>query len=226
MSVKSQLNEGGGGAAHRKLSEEMRDLLLADGDGLTMAQIVERVGDRGFGLLLIVLSLPSALPLPAAGYSVPFGIVLLVLALQMLLGRPHPVFPQSMGRRALKRATAERLLNSAAWLFTRIEWLVRPRLRWVGQRPGRLLMGMLVLVMAVLMLIPIPLTNTFPAMVIFLIGVGLSEDDGLFAIGACLVGVFAVCLYAALVWALIVYGPEVVVTIKDTIRGWLGQTGT
>jgi hypothetical protein len=62
------------------------------------------------------------------------------------------------------------------------------------------------------------MTNTFPAFVIFLIGIGLTEDDGLFCLGACVVGVFAVLLYGALVWAIIVYGPEVVVTIKDYIR--------
>jgi hypothetical protein len=80
-------------------------------------------------------------------------------------------------------------------------------------------MGVLVALMSLLMMIPIPMTNTAPAFVIFLIGIGLTEEDGLFAIGACLVGALAVLLYAALVWAMIVYGPEVVITIKDTIRG-------
>ena len=75
--------------------------------------------------------------------------------------------------------------------------------------------------MAVLMMIPIPLTNSFPAMVIFLIGVGLTEDDGIFAILACMVGIFAVLLYASLIWAMVTYGPEVVDTIKDTIRSFL-----
>jgi hypothetical protein len=95
-------------------------------------------------------------------------------------------------------------------------------MKWVGLRLGRVLMGLLVMAMAVLMMIPIPMTNTFPAFVIFLIGIGLTEDDGLFAIGACLVGVLAVALYAALVWAMIVYGPEVVTTIKDAIKSALG----
>ena len=65
------------------------------------------------------------------------------------------------------------------------------------------------------------MTNTFPAFVIFLIGIGLTEEDGVFAILACVVGAAAVVLYAALVWAIIVYGPEVVVTIKDAIRSAL-----
>ena len=208
--------------SHLRLSEELQGLLQTDGESLSVGQLVERVGDRGFGLLLLVLSLPSALPVPAAGYSVPFGILLVVLALQMLIGKTRPVFPKRLERVTLSKGTAERLLNGAAWIFKRLEWIVRPRMRWVGKRAGLTFMGLLVMAMAILMMIPIPMTNTFPAFVIFLIGVGLTEEDGFFAIGACLVGVLAVALYAALVWAIIAYGPEVVTTIKDSIRSALG----
>ena len=207
--------------AHLKLSEELHGLLQTDGDSLTVGQLVERVGDRGFGLLLLVLSLPSALPVPAAGYSVPFGLLLVILAVQMLIGKTRPVFPKRMERMTLSKGMAEKLLKGAAWIFKRLEWIVRPRMRWVGQRAGLTLMGCLVMAMAILMMIPIPMTNTFPAFVIFLIGVGLTEEDGFFALGACLVGIFAVLLYAALVWAIIVYGPEIVITIKDTIKSFI-----
>jgi len=204
-----------------KLSQELEALLRTDGETLTVEELVERVGDRGFGLLLLVLSLPSAMPVPAAGYSVPFGLLLLVLAVQMLIGKTHPVFPRRLERVRISQSFAQKLLSGAAWVFTKLEWIIRPRLKWIGSKGGRSLMGGLVLVMALLMMIPIPMTNTFPAFVVFLIGIGLTEDDGLFAIGACLVGVLAVVLYAALVWAMIVYGPEVVDTIKETIKGWL-----
>jgi hypothetical protein len=201
-----------------KLSEELQRLLRTEEGSISIAQLIDRVGDRGFGLLLLVLALPSALPVPAAGYSVPFGMLLGVLALQMLIGKTRPVFPNRLERLTLSRATAEKLLTTAAWIFKRLEWIVRPRMRWVGQRAGLTLMGGLVLVMAILMMIPIPMTNTFPAFVIFLIGVGLTEEDGFFAIGACFIGILAVMLYAALVWAILAYGPEVVTTIKDAIR--------
>jgi hypothetical protein len=204
-----------------KLSEELRSLLQTEEGSITVGQVVERVGDRGFGLLLLVLSLPSALPVPAAGYSVPFGMLLIVLSVQMLMGKTHPVFPQRMEKMTLSQGFAEKLLKGAAWMFNKLEWIVRPRMKWVGQRVGLTIMGLLVMTMAILMMIPIPLTNSFPALVIFLIGVGLTEEDGLFAIGACIVGFLSVALYASLVWAMIVYGPEVVTTIKESIKSLL-----
>lgn len=204
-----------------KLSQELEALLRTEGESLTVEELVARVGDRGFGLLLLVLSLPSAMPVPAAGYSVPFGLLLLVLAAQMLIGKSRPVFPGRLERVKISQGFAKKLISGAAWIFSRLEWIIRPRLKWIGSAGGRVFMGGLVLAMAILMMIPIPMTNTFPAFVVFLIGIGLTEDDGLFAIGACFVGVLAVALYAALVWAMIAYGPEVVDTIKDTIRGWV-----
>lgn len=207
---------------HIKLSDSLASLLGGDAP-LSIRLIGERVGDRGFGLLLVVLSLPSALPVPAAGYSVPFGILLALLAWQMIRGLRRPVFPQRFEKAQLSPAMAQRLLRGSRWFFQRIEWCIRPRLAFMTQRGGRVLMGALVAAMAVLMMIPIPLTNTAPAFVIFLIGVGLTEEDGLFALGACVAGVLAVCFYAALVWAILVYGPEIVVTLKDAIKAWLGM---
>lgn len=206
------------------LSESLQSALAMQDDHLTVSDLAKRVGDRGFGLLLLILSLPSALPVPAPGYSVPFGILLLILAVQMLIGRQHPAFPKAMAMRRISRKNAQRFIASAIAIFHKLEWIIRPRLRWIGYRGGRLLMGALVAIMAILMMIPIPLTNTFPAIVIFLIGVGLTEEDGLFVLAACAIGVFAVCLYGALIWAIWAFGPEVIDLIKDTIRSWLGRS--
>lgn len=207
---------------HTRLSVELKTLLAGNTEDITIRQLSDKVGDRGFGLLLLILALPSALPVPAAGYSVPFGILLLALAFQMILGRQRPVFPKRFESISIKPGMADKMLGSASWVFSKIEWLIRPRLKWIGLRGGRIFMGVIVLIMACLMMIPIPLTNTAPAFVVFLIGIGLTEDDGAFAIGACIVGVFAVALYASLIYAIILYGPEVAVQVKETIKEFLG----
>ena len=52
--------------SHSKLSQDLQDLLLhGDEDGIKLSELVVALGDRGFGLLFIILSLPSALPIPA-----------------------------------------------------------------------------------------------------------------------------------------------------------------
>lgn len=209
-------------SGHEALSLQLSQLLRTDGEALTVGRIAERIGDRGFGMLLVVLSLPSALPVPAAGYSVPFGLLLLALAVQMLSGCSRPVIPRRLARVSLAGPFAAKVLQAAAWGLKRIETVVRPRMRWITSRAGQVAMGILVLLMSILMMVPIPLTNTFPAAVIFLIGVGLTEDDGLFALGACLVGAVAVLLYSGLVYAVVVHGPQAVERIQEALLSLLG----
>lgn len=207
--------------SHLSLSEDLQSLLQAD-TPLSLGAVFDRVEEKGFGLLLVFLSLPSALPVPAAGYSIPFGIMLALLGIQMAAGRRAPVFPQWVRRRTIGPQMATKMFGAAGRIFRWAEYLIRPRFRWIGGAFGRVLMGLLVILMAVLMMIPIPMTNTFPAFVIFLIGLGLSEEDGLFALAACVVGVLAVGLYALLVYLLITEGPEVAGQIKDWIKDLLG----
>ncbi len=61
----------------RTLSADISRLLeLKTGEDLTLGDITTAVGERGFGILFVLLSLPSALPVPAPGFSTPFGVVI------------------------------------------------------------------------------------------------------------------------------------------------------
>jgi hypothetical protein len=75
--------------------------------------------------------------------------------------------------------------------------------------------------MAFLMMLPIPLTNTFPAIVIFIIGVGLAEEDGLLALGAFFIGCFALFLYAGIIYLVLTQGAEAIEPIRDLIKSFL-----
>ncbi len=204
------------------LSESLQRLLATEkGHSVTVGEILDRVGSKGFGLLMMVLALPSALPVPAAGYSTPFGILFVFLGGQMLIGRREPWLPQWARKISFKASLAEKMLAGAAKGFGLLEHLVKPRLEWVASRPGMACLSLLVVVMACLMILPIPLTNTAPAMVIFLIGVGLCERDGLFAAAAVVLGILAVAFYAFVIYVLITAGIEGVEQIKDWIKGRL-----
>jgi hypothetical protein len=202
------------------LSQTLASLLAKESGsgGITLGEVVLRIGDRGFGLLLIVLSLPSALPVPAPGYSTPFGILIAILALQMLAGMRSPWLPRKASAMKIHGKFADQMLAFAGKFFARVEFLIRPRLRWVGSRGGLSFLGILVLIMACLMILPIPLTNTFPAFVIFLIGIGLTEEDGLACIGAAILGVFSVLLYGFVVYFFMRFGMQGIDMIKDWIR--------
>ena len=205
----------------RTLSENLEGLVESPGDRIGVRLIADRVGDKGFGILLVILSLPSALPVPAPGYSTPFGIVLMLLGLQMMSGRERPWLPERALRKEVSREFAGKLVRSANRFLGFAERLIRPRMRWINRKGGRMFLGCVVVLMASLMILPIPLTNTLPAGVIFLVGVSLSEDDGLVAIGSFLAGLLAAAFYAYIIYLLATVGMEGVVRLKDWIKDFL-----
>jgi hypothetical protein len=202
------------------LAEELKKLLARGNsdDGVTLGEVFERIGDRGFGLLLLVLSLPSALPIPAPGYSTPFGVLLAILALQMLAGRRTPWLPKRAAGVRLRGRFVETMVSFLGKFFGKVEFLIKPRLRWVGSRGGLFFLGALVLVMAGLMILPIPLTNTAPAFVIFLIGVGLSEEDGVFCLLAAGLGVLATAAYSLVLYLFFRFGIAGLGQITEWVR--------
>ena len=210
---------------HLSLGKTLQELLKADDEnGISISEVARAVGEKGFGLLLIVLSLPSALPVPAPGYSTPFGLVMALIALQMIRGRRAVWLPQKIRTIRINPKLADKMIGSASRFLSKIERYIRPRQKWIRGRTGQASLALVVLIMACLMMLPIPLTNTFPAMVIFMIGVGLSEEDGLLAIGAFTLGCCAVLLYAGIAYIILMQGVEAIEPIKDWIKSPLGMS--
>lgn len=202
----------------KTLSENLTALVEGPGETLTVRAVVERVGDKGFGLLLLLLSLPSALPVPAPGYSTPFGILLILLGAQMAASRPRPWLPEKALRKEFSREKASGIFRGASRFLHIIEKLIRPRMRWINLRGGRIFLGVIVMFMSGLMILPIPFTNTFPAFVIFLVGAALSEDDGLVALAAFFLGLLALAFYGYIIFLLATVGMEGVVQLKEWIK--------
>ncbi|MFQ3679936.1 MAG: exopolysaccharide biosynthesis protein [Pseudanabaenaceae cyanobacterium] len=159
-----------------KLSADLQ--ALTEGETpLTLGQVLATAGDRTFGMLFVLLALPSALPVPAPGYSTPFGVVLLILALQWLVGRASPWLPPAVRDRPIARPALAAILTKALPWLHRLERLAKPRLRQVCTT-GRGAVAVTVALMAALMILPIPGTNTVPAMGILVTGFGLLAEDG------------------------------------------------
>ena len=207
---------------HQSLGKTLKDLLGTENQrGLSIQEITTAVGEKGFGLLLVVLSLPSALPVPAPGYSTPFGIVIALVALQLSFSRRTLWLPRMLDNIRIKPKLAHSMLSSASNFLLKIEHYIKPRQRWIRSRLGQLGLSIVIIIMAFLMMLPVPLTNTFPAIVIFIIGVGLAEEDGLLALGAFFIGCFALFLYAGIIYLVLTQGAEAIEPIRDLIKSFL-----
>lgn len=185
------------------------------GSDVTLKELLTLGGERTFGFLFVLLSLPSALPVPAPGYSIPFGIVMLLLAVQLIIGRAQPWLPESWLDKGFARTKVAGFITKGLPWLQKIEAVSRPRLSIICTSPvGRLVLGVAIALMSTCMMIPIPGTNTLPAIGIFVIGFGLLDDDGAIS----LAGLTLCTLAVGLVASIVVLGAEVVDQGKDWVK--------
>lgn len=191
-----------------RLSDEFQRAFLDEpppAQTVSLGFVRDLAGERLFGVLLVTLALPSALPLPAPGYSIPFGVALLFLAVQLIAGRRTPWLPERWLQRSVALGTAQKVVRAGLPWMRRVEWFCRPRLtRICSTFAGRVVIGVFIALMAISMIIPVPGTNTIPAMGIFVAGFGLIEDDGLIALlglAICVIGgAISISIFIALLW--------------------------
>ncbi len=200
-----------------KLSVELQRYFFAEErlPQVTLADILDLAGERVFGFLFVLLALPSALPVPAPGYSVPFGILLLILAVQLIIGAKRPWFPQKWLKRPIELKTVQGFLQAGIPWLQKIELLSRPRLTLICTSfPGRIIIGCAIALMAISMMIPLPLTNTLPAIGVFITGFGLLNDDGAISLG----GLVVCAMGATLSTLILIFGYEAVKAGIELIR--------
>ncbi|MGB3404270.1 MAG: exopolysaccharide biosynthesis protein [Microcoleaceae cyanobacterium] len=162
---------------------------------VTLASILDLAGERVFGFLFVLLALPSALPVPAPGYSVPFGILLLILAVQLIIGRQRPWFPEKWLNKPIPIEKVQGFIKAGLPWLQKIELISRPRLTPVCTSfIGKIIIGLAIALMAMSMMIPIPGTNTIPAIGIFITGFGLLDDDGAISLAGLVVCVIGITL--------------------------------
>lgn len=206
----------------RRLSVDLQTYFEAETcpETVMLEDLFGLAGERTFGFGLVLLSLPSALPIPAPGYSIPFGIGILLLSVQLVAGRPNLWLPRWAREKKFSSARMQGWVHQGIPWLRRIENLTRPRWNSISDGPfSRLISGLLISLMAVFMLIPIPGTNTLPAIGVFVTGFGLSEKDGLITGFGWLICLFAAILVPLIMLAYAYAG----LSVTEWIREWLNR---
>jgi len=201
------------------LSKDLGSVIeKAEGDQVRFGDFVLKIGDKAFGVIIVLLAIPSALPTPAPFISTPFGLGIILIAAQLMIGRKALWLPKRVMDAKVSVSAANKMISALNWILEKCEWVIHPRLKWVSTRSGHILLGILMSCCALLMMIPFPLTNTLPAMVIFLLGVSLTEDDGLIAILASVIAVLVILAYIAGFSAVLFFGFQGLEQVVDYLK--------
>ncbi|MEO1014572.1 MAG: exopolysaccharide biosynthesis protein [Pseudomonadota bacterium] len=181
--------------------------------GARLGDMVDRLDERAFGLMLLFLALPCCLPFV---YVLPQIVALPMLALagQLAAGRHHPWLPKALADRRFDAGAFAGVLDRAERYVGWIEAVARPRLNAVTEGVGVRLVGVLLLAPCASILVPLPGTNTVPGIGVAITALGLIERDG---------AITCLGLVIGLLWvaALLIFGLEAASMLKDAISAML-----
>ncbi|MCH7904004.1 MAG: exopolysaccharide biosynthesis protein [Armatimonadetes bacterium] len=191
------------------LSDTIKQAFDTEGSTITLQEFLVRLDAHSFGVLLVVVSLPSLIP-AFPGFATPFGFLAGALAIQMLRGRAIPWFPKKVLNRPMKPLKRNRIMRGALWVLKKIEVIVKPRGGELMQsRRFQRFLTYVVLACAISMAMPVPGTNSLPALGIILIGLAMTEED-------------SVSAYFGVFWAVVGIGVTTAVFILLTKYGFAG----
>jgi hypothetical protein len=184
-----------------KLSVQLRNLELSlRGKQIRLADIFSMTQGRGYYLLMLLFSLPFLTPIPTPMFSTIFGGAIFLTALRLMLGRP-PWLPQRLMDKPLPNGFISRLIRAAARILHWLETLMRPRLAFMhnNQTMDRVGAGLIAFAAFLLMLpIPVPFSNCFPAAAILLLSAGALERDGLCSLAGWVMSALAAAFIAGI----------------------------
>lgn len=165
--------------AGRSASELLDDLVEQfPGEKVSVGALIDQLDSRAHGVLLLVLALPMCIP-NVPGISTIFGILMLAPALQMVFGSRRLVLPKRVREWEVDATALRRTLQMATPTLKRLEYLIKPRLSVLTRFPLTIGVGLQTLLMALILILPIPFANWPPGMTVAMTALALLQRDGI-----------------------------------------------
>jgi hypothetical protein len=154
---------------------------LATGDPdevMTLGELLDRFSERSFGLFLLIVMLPTFIPIPI-GVGGVSGALATLIGLQFLARLEHPWLPRFIARREIHRHRLVSFRNRMGKWLGRIERLTRPRTQGVLTHPvAHAFTGLLLVALGIALALPLPLTNYPFGLILLAFAFALIERDG------------------------------------------------
>ena len=201
------------------LSSILQLIFSEDETSSTIGDLADKLDHHGMAVILILFSIPAALPIPAAGYSTVLSIPLLFIGLRLLVGKNTVWLPEAIRKREFRAKNFIKVSTKIIKIAKVVERFSKPRfVSLVNSVLARSFIGLLCCGLAAAMALPIPGTNTLPAGGIFLMGCGLLESDGFLTLGGILYSLVALALTGVIIF----FGIEIIeMGIKQFKDVWL-----
>ncbi len=187
-------------------TRKFSDVLDALGDGddprLTLREMVEAFGERGFGAVILMLALMALIPWPPGGKAI-FSVPIILISAELALQSDRVWLPRWLMKASVSRATYRTASQRILKRLRQVERLTRPRLPALTGEVADVIVGALCILLALMMALPVPFGDALPGIALVLLALGIIQRDGVFIVLG-LIGAVLCAVYLALVWTTVV----------------------
>lgn len=209
------------------ISEEIKKILTKESeDGvLRIKDFTDHFGSRSSAFIIVLLSLPIALPFTPPGLNTPIALICIFLSFNLILDRKGSNLPKWLENKSLPFSPKGKFFGSMTKLLEWIEKVIKPRLSWVIEsKYSQSLLGLGVLCASVVMLIPMPGVNSISSMLVLLTSIGIVTKDGFIAFLSAISSVLLLVITVSLIIFLFYFGInfvnfDITEPVKDFIKG-------
>lgn len=196
-------------AYHRDMAKSKEEQVFSDQleqwlkskNNKTLASLVDAFEEKSFAVVFVLLMLLPALPIPTGGVTHVLEVVVVLVAIEMIIGRTTIWLPKWAGRiklsKSVKGKTIPLILKRVRWFEDRSS---SRGVRVFSAKATDISIGVLVVLFAMAAFVAPPFTglDTLPSLGVVIIGLAMIlEDARLLAVGA-LMGVVGVALVGTL----------------------------
>lgn len=144
---------------------------------IALEELLERFQRRAFGVFLLIVVLPSFIPV-ALGVGAVSGALSVLCGLQMMWGLERPWLPKFARDFGLPRRRLASFARKTETWFRWLEKIIKPRQERFTGRSADIFTGFIIVMMGIALSLPVPLTNFFFAIPLAVLAFAMIERDG------------------------------------------------
>jgi hypothetical protein len=174
---------------------------------MTVGELIDGIGGRAFSIIMLLLTVPIAIPGPP-GLPTAFCIPLIIITVQLCLGRASPWLPGFIRKRRFARDALLKTLKRIRPALAKLEGVCRPRLLRMTDRTGERWLGIYYLICCIVLLnpIPIPFSHNPLATALSIVALGFVERDGYVIIGGAIAAIGGIAINISLTGGALLLG--------------------
>jgi hypothetical protein len=180
-----------------RTSAILRDILTKNAGVKTFSvgRILSSIGHDRFETSLMMFSLPSIIPV--AGSSDLVGLPAGIIGSQLAAGHKQIKLPPFILKKAVPRKALAVAIHAILPVLEAAEKVLKPRWSWIENPIARKAIGLFVFLLALAVAYPLFGFNALHATSIFVMALGMAEQDGLAVLVGAIVGLISLVVLAA-----------------------------